>query len=251
MQLHVELAPPDLVDRRLRAQRRRPRVRRVTVSRVKSWYASARIHASTTRWRRCAGEPFAAVELEQPIGGGHEAARRAEREAALGAGGGHRHRPALVDLAEHHPARQRVVGEEGVLEEHLGEALVAVEAAEARAPSRRACRAARAGSSGPCAAPTPGRCGTARTGACRRRRASSTSSARRAPSRRRRAGPCCARRPGRCRRSAPTSPGTRGRRPAAMRGRMWSCCSVVPYSNTVGASRKIPFCVTRCGPPAR
>jgi hypothetical protein len=36
-----------------------PSVSRVTVWRVKSWYASARIHASTTRWRRCGGEPWA------------------------------------------------------------------------------------------------------------------------------------------------------------------------------------------------
>ena len=38
---------------------------------------------------------------------------------------------------------------------------------------------------------------------------------------------------------------------AAMRGRMRSCCSGVPNSKTVGASRKMPFWVTRWGAPAR
>ena len=37
----------------------------------------------------------------------------------------------------------------------------------------------------------------------------------------------------------------------AIFGRMRSRCSSVPSSNNVGASRKIPFCVTRCGAPAR
>ena len=32
---------------------------------------------------------------------------------------------------------------------------------------------------------------------------------------------------------------------------MRSCCSGVPNSKIVGASRKMPFCVTRCGAPAR
>ena len=36
-----------------------------------------------------------------------------------------------LDLAEHDAARHRVVGQERLVEEHLGEALVAVEPAEA------------------------------------------------------------------------------------------------------------------------
>src|ERR671918_267924 len=45
--------------------------------------------------------------------------------------GGHRHGPALADLAQDHAVGQRLVGHEGAVEEHLGEALVAVEPAEA------------------------------------------------------------------------------------------------------------------------
>src|SRR5262249_5679679 len=39
--------------------------------------------------------------------------------------------------------------------------------------------------------------------------------------------------------------------PDAIFRRMRSCCSLVPSSNSVGASRKMPFWVTRCGAPAR
>ena len=39
--------------------------------------------------------------------------------------------------------------------------------------------------------------------------------------------------------------------PAAIFGRMRACCSEVPNSKIVGASRKMPFCVTRGGAPAR
>src|SRR3546814_5574448 len=56
---------------------------------------------------------------------------RAQGEAALGAGRRHRHRPAAVGLTEHHAAGDGVVGELSTVEEHLGEALVAVEAPEA------------------------------------------------------------------------------------------------------------------------
>ena len=39
--------------------------------------------------------------------------------------------------------------------------------------------------------------------------------------------------------------------PAAMRRRMPACWAGVPNSKRLGASRKIPFCVTRGGAPAR
>jgi hypothetical protein len=39
--------------------------------------------------------------------------------------------------------------------------------------------------------------------------------------------------------------------PDAILRKMRACCSGVPNSKIVGASRKMPFCVTRCGAPAR
>ena len=62
---------------------------------------------------------------------GHEPARRPQREPALGRRRRHRDRPALAHLAEHDAAGDGVVGDERLVEEHLGEALVAVEPAEA------------------------------------------------------------------------------------------------------------------------
>jgi hypothetical protein len=38
---------------------------------------------------------------------------------------------------------------------------------------------------------------------------------------------------------------------AAIRGSSVSCCSGVPNAKSAGDSRKMPFCVTRCGAPAR
>ena len=39
--------------------------------------------------------------------------------------------------------------------------------------------------------------------------------------------------------------------PQAIRGRSRFCCSSVPNSKMVGASRKMPFCPTRRGAPTR
>ena len=70
-------------------------------------------------------------ERDEPLGGGEEAPGRAQGEAALGASRGHGDGPAALWVSEHHPAGDGVVGQEGVVEEDLGEALVTVEAAEA------------------------------------------------------------------------------------------------------------------------
>jgi len=67
------------------------------------------------------------------VGAGEEPAGAAQGEAALGAGGGHRDVPAVM-----HRAEDIVVGDEHVVEEHLGEPLVTVEATEA--PDRDARR---------------------------------------------------------------------------------------------------------------
>src|SRR5439155_19486982 len=65
-------------------------------------------------------------QLDQPGGGGLEAPRAAQREPPLRPGRGHGHLPSPADVAEHVG-----IGDEHVLEEHLGEALVAVETPEA------------------------------------------------------------------------------------------------------------------------
>ena len=148
---------------RSRAGRRRARTRRssrgstpapagrpstvpVTVWSVCSRYASARIHARTTRSRstRVAGR--------RPVRGRRAASaaarnRPGERSVSPRSddGGRHRDRPALAHLAEHDATGDGVVGDEGVVEEHLGEALVAVEPAEAAHGDARRCRAGRGG----------------------------------------------------------------------------------------------------------
>ena len=100
---------------------------RVTVQNVCQRYASASIHARDEAVVGVDGLGVVAVRARrssiEPLRGRHEAARVAQREAALGAGRRHRDAPALVRLAEHVG-----VGHEHVVEEHLGEALVAVEA---------------------------------------------------------------------------------------------------------------------------
>ena len=65
-------------------------------------------------------------QLDQPGRGGLEAAGAAQRQTPFRSGRGHGHLPAPVHLPEHGAVRHQ-----GVLQEDLGEALVAVEAAEA------------------------------------------------------------------------------------------------------------------------
>ena len=172
---------------------------------------------------------------------------RAQREAALGAGGRHRDRPALVRLAEHVG-----VGHEHVVEEHLGEALVAVEPLDAaHGDARRREVDEEVGEAVVpfgvgIAAEQPEQVRAER--AARRPRLLAGQPP--AAARRRRARPCSGCRRGRCPRSAPTSPGTTSARPRPS----WAGCGPsapgVPNSKIVGASRKMPFCVTRWGAPA-
>ena len=219
VQLHVELAPPDLVDRRLRpggaalAERgdgleREQLVRLGAHPRVDDAVAQVRA-ASPSRGSRSSSR--SAVAMKRP---GERSVR-----PALGAGGGHRHRPALVHLAEHHAAGQRVVGEEGLLEEHLGEALVAVEPAEAAHGD--AGRVERDEQVAQALVPLRRRVGAEQPEQVRAERAAGRPgllpvehpAAVDAPRL------AAHRRPGRCRRSAPTTPGTRGpRRPPCAGG---------------------------------
>ncbi len=178
-----------------------------------------------------------------------------KREAALGRRGGHGDGPALADLTQHRSAREGVVGEEGLLEEDLGEPLVAVESTEpAHRDAGQVERDEQVGESSVAGAVGLGAEETEQVGA---------EGAASGPGLLAVEDPSAAlgRRvhpPRRLRSEARSDPALGSDQPwhqrsspRAMRGRMCSFCSGLPKENTLGASRKMPFCVIRGGPPAR
>ena len=224
-----------------------PSVMRVTVRKVCQRYAWRRSRrARPRRARRTVGRVATFTpQVDEARRRRHEAPRAAERQAALRAGRRHRDPPALV-----HPPSTSDVGHEHVVEEHLGEPFVAVEPTEAA--HRHAGRVERHQEVGEATVALGVGIGAEQAEQVRAERAArrpgllprEPPAASRLVGHRARSGSPR----GRCPRWAPTSPDTRDppRRPCA--GGCWSCCSWVPNAKTVGARRKMPFCVTRCGP---
>ena len=124
-------------------------------------------------------------------------------------------------------------------------------AARSAAPSGRRRPAGSRSRSARGAARPRGRSGTGRTPGARTPPGTTRSSARSAASRRPPPWRSSAATRGRSRPRARTRPGPRSSRRCAIDGSQRRCWSSVPWSKMIGASRKMPFCETRPGAPAR